>query len=39
MAEQKAVGFKDSKISRDQAVDGDHGRIAIRTTTMIHAVA
>jgi predicted transposase YbfD/YdcC len=25
-AEQKANGFKDTKISQDQTVDGDHGR-------------
>jgi predicted transposase YbfD/YdcC len=39
VAEQKATGFKDTKISRDQAVDGDHGRIETRTTTVIHDVA
>jgi predicted transposase YbfD/YdcC len=38
VAEQKAVGFKDSKISRDQTVDGDHGRIETRTATVIHDV-
>ena len=27
VAEQDAVGFKHSKISREQTVDGDHGRI------------
>ena len=38
VAEQKAVGFKNAKISRDQTVDGDHGRIETRTTTVIHDV-
>ena len=39
VAEQEAVGFKNSKIGRDQTVDGDHGRIETRTTTVIHDVA
>jgi predicted transposase YbfD/YdcC len=38
-AEQKANGFKDSKASRHETVDGDHGRIETRTYTMIHDVA
>jgi predicted transposase YbfD/YdcC len=38
VAEQKATGFKDTKISRDQTVDGDHGRIETRTVTVIHDV-
>jgi predicted transposase YbfD/YdcC len=38
-AEQKANGFRDTTISRDQTVDGDHGRIETRTTTVIHDVA
>ena len=38
-AEQKANGFKDSKVSRHETVDGDHGRIETRTYTMIHDVA
>ena len=38
VAEQKATGFKDARISRDQTVDGDHGRIETRTTTVIHDV-
>jgi predicted transposase YbfD/YdcC len=38
VAEQKAAGFKHSQISRDQTVDGDHGRIETRTTTVIHDV-
>ena len=39
LAEQKAAGFKDTTISQDQTVDGDHGRIETRTTTVIHDVA
>ncbi len=39
VAEQKAAGFKDTEISRDQTIDGDHGRIETRTTTVIHDVA
>ncbi len=38
MAEQKAAGFKDTTISRHQTVDGDHGRIETRTTTVIHDI-
>jgi predicted transposase YbfD/YdcC len=38
-AEQKAAGFKDTTISRNETVDGDHGRIETRTTTVIHDVA
>jgi predicted transposase YbfD/YdcC len=37
-AEQKAAGFKDTKISTDRTVDGDHGRIETRTTTVFHDV-
>jgi predicted transposase YbfD/YdcC len=37
-AEQKIAGFKDAEISHDQTVDGDHGRIETRTTTVIHDV-
>ena len=37
--EQKAAGFKDAEISWDETVDGDHGRIETRTTTVIHDVA
>jgi predicted transposase YbfD/YdcC len=37
-AEQKANGFKDATISRHETVDGEHGRIETRTTTMIHDV-
>jgi predicted transposase YbfD/YdcC len=36
--EQKAQGFTDTKISQDTTVDGDHGRIETRTTTVIHDV-
>lgn len=36
--EQIARDFKDTTISRHQSVDGDHGRIEIRTTTVIHDV-
>jgi predicted transposase YbfD/YdcC len=38
-AEQKANGFKDTKVSRHQTVDGDHGRIETRTYTAIHDIA
>jgi predicted transposase YbfD/YdcC len=38
-AEQKANGFKDTKVSRHATVDGDHGRIETRTYTAIHDVA
>ena len=37
--EQKATGFKDTKISQDQTVDGDHGRIETRNYTVFHDVA
>jgi predicted transposase YbfD/YdcC len=39
VAEQKAKDFQDATISRQQTVDGDHGRIETRTTTVIHDVA
>jgi predicted transposase YbfD/YdcC len=39
VAEQKANGFKDTRISRDETVDGDHGRIETRATTVIHDIA
>jgi predicted transposase YbfD/YdcC len=39
VAEQKAKGFKDTTVSRHETVDGDHGRIETRTTTVIHDVA
>jgi len=39
VVEQKARDFQDTTISRDETVDGDHGRIETRTTTVIHDVA
>jgi predicted transposase YbfD/YdcC len=39
VAEQKAAGFKDTRISRDETIDGDHGRVETRTTTVIHDVS
>jgi predicted transposase YbfD/YdcC len=38
VAEQKAADFKNSRISRTDMVDADHGRIETRTTTVIHDV-
>jgi len=38
VAEQKAKGFTDTTISRDETIDGAHGRIETRTTTVIHDV-
>jgi predicted transposase YbfD/YdcC len=38
VAEQKAADFKNSRISRTEMVDADHGRIETRTTTVIHDV-
>src|SRR5208282_2791545 len=37
--EQKANGFKDTKVSHDKTVDGDHGRIETRVCTVFHDVA
>jgi len=37
--EQKASGFKDTKVSRHETVDGDHGRIETRTYTAFHDVS
>jgi predicted transposase YbfD/YdcC len=37
-AEQKANEFKDTTISCHEGVDGDHGRIETRRTTVIHDV-
>jgi len=37
-SEQKARSFADSKISQGETVDGDHGRIETRKTTVIHDV-
>lgn len=36
VAEQKANGFQDATITQHQTVDGDHGRIETRTTTVLH---
>ena len=36
--EQKAVAFKDTSISQDTTVDGDHGRIETRTVTVFHDI-
>lgn len=38
-AEQKENGFKDTRITRHETVDADHGRIETRTYTVIHDVA
>jgi predicted transposase YbfD/YdcC len=38
-AEQKTKDFKDTKVSYAKTVDGDHGRIETRQTTVIHDVA
>jgi predicted transposase YbfD/YdcC len=37
--EQMANGFKDTKVSRHETIDGDHGRIETRTYTAFHDVA
>lgn len=39
VAEQKANDFRDTPTSRRSTVDGDHGRIETRTTTVIEDVA
>lgn len=36
--EQKARKFKDTTVSQDETVDGDHGRIETRRTTVFHDV-
>ena len=36
--EQKARNFKDTTISQDKSVDGDHGRIETRRTTVFHDI-
>jgi len=38
VAEQKDTGFQDTTVSRHQTVDGDHGRIETRTTTVLHDI-
>lgn len=37
-AEQKANDFKDTTISTHESVDGDHGRIETRRTTVFHDI-
>jgi predicted transposase YbfD/YdcC len=39
LAERTANGFQDTAISRHQTVDGGHGRIETRTTTVIKDIA
>jgi len=36
--EQKARGFKDARVSQTKTVDGDHGRIETRHTTVFHDI-
>jgi predicted transposase YbfD/YdcC len=36
--EQKARKFKDATISQDKSVDGDHGRVEVRHTTVFHDI-
>src|SRR5690606_33415994 len=36
--EQKAKDFKDATVSRAKTVDGDHGRIETRRTTVFHDI-
>jgi len=38
VAEQRTRQFKDTKISRHETVDGDHGRVETRRYTVIHNV-
>ena len=38
VTEQKGRDFRDTTISRDETIDGDHGRVETRTTTVIHDV-
>lgn len=37
-AEQKANGFANTQVTQDTTLDGEHGRIETRTTTVIHNV-
>jgi len=37
--EQKAVAFKETSVSRDTTVDGDHGRIESRTVTVFRDIS
>jgi predicted transposase YbfD/YdcC len=39
VAEQTSNGFKHAASSRDETVDGDHGRIETRNTTVLHDVS
>ncbi|MGX5842173.1 ISAs1 family transposase, partial [Mesorhizobium sp. ArgA1] len=36
--EQKVKKFKDTTVSQDKTVDGDHGRIETRRTTVFHDI-
>jgi predicted transposase YbfD/YdcC len=36
--EQKVRKFKDATISQDKSVDGDHGRVEVRRTTVFHDI-
>jgi predicted transposase YbfD/YdcC len=36
--EQKAVAFKNTSVSQDTTVEGDHGRIETRTVTVFHDI-
>lgn len=38
VAEQKAVDFKDTTVSRHETIDGEHGRIETRKYTVLHDV-
>lgn len=38
VADQKARGFADTEVTQDTTIDGDHGRIETRTTTVLHDV-
>jgi hypothetical protein len=35
---EQAKGFANTEVSQDTTIDGDHGRIETRTTTVIHDV-
>ncbi|MER8772978.1 hypothetical protein NKH63_30520 [Mesorhizobium sp. M0960] len=37
--EQKANAFKNSTVSESKTIDGDHGRIETRRTTVFHDIA
>jgi predicted transposase YbfD/YdcC len=39
VTEQRANGFEDTTITKQETVDADHGRIETRATTVIHDVA